>query len=224
MYFEYSEKEINYLSKKDKKLAYAMKTIGLVQRPIDEDIFTAVIRAILGQQVSRKSRETVFKRMHEGLHAIDAKSIHLATLEEIQAFGTTFKKAEYIKDFAHKVYSEEINLDILHTMSDKEVITELSKLKGIGVWTAEMLLSSALKRMDVFSFGDIAIHRGLRMLYKHKEISKELFEKYRKRYSPYGTLASVYLWAIAAGAIPELYDPKDKNKVYKKVENSVDYF
>ncbi len=224
MYFEYSDKEISYLSKKDKKFAYAIETIGFVQRPIDNDIFTAVIRAIIGQQVSRKSRETVFKRIREGLNGINAKSIHFATVEDIQAFGTTFKKAEYIKDFAQKVYDEEIDLDVLHTMSDKEVITELSKLKGIGVWTAEMLLSSALKRMDIFSFGDIAIHRGLRMLYRHKDISKELFEKYRKRYSPYGTVASVYLWAIAAGAIPELYDPKDKKKVYTQVENSVDYF
>ncbi len=224
MFFEYSDKELTYLSKKDKKLAQAIESIGIVQRPIDNDIFTAIIRAIIGQQVSRKSRETVFKRMQEGLILIDVKSLYNAKTEEIQAFGTTFKKAEYIKNFAQKVHEKELDLDSLYQLSDAEVVAKLSELKGIGIWTAEMLLSSALKRMDIFSFGDIAIHRGLRMLYRHKDISKELFEKYRKRYSPYGTVASIYLWAIAAGAIPGLTDPKDIKKVFKQVENSVDYF
>ncbi len=224
MYFEYGEKEITYLKNKDKKLGEAIEKIGYLQRPIDSDIFTAIIRAILGQQVSRKSRETVFKRMDEGLKGITPKNLHMGTLECIQGFGTTFKKAEYIKDFAKKVFMKELDLDELEKLSDKEVIEKLCELKGIGVWTAEMLLASALKRNDIFSFGDIAIHRGLRMLYRHKDIPKERFEKYRKRYSPYGTVASVYLWAIAAGAIPDLDDPKDKKRIIKQSSQSVDYF
>ncbi len=224
MYFEYGEKEINYLKKKDKRLGEAIDKIGMLKRPIDTDIFTAIIRAILGQQVSRQARETVFARMETALSGISAKSINNLTIEDIQAFGTTFKKAEYMKDFAEKVCRGELNLDKLHELCDAEVIKELSALKGIGVWTAEMLLASTLHRDDVFSYGDIAIHRGLRMLYRHKEVTKEMFERYRKRYSPYGTTASVYLWAIAAGAIPELDDPKNKKVVTKQANTSIDYF
>ncbi len=224
MYFSYGEKEINYLKSKDKKLGEAIEKIGMVKRPIDEDIFTAIIRAILGQQVSRQARETVFRRMNEGLGGVEPQRINEHTTQEIQAFGTTFKKADYIKDFAQKVSEGQLNLEQLHQLSDSEVIEKLCKLKGIGIWTAEMLLASALKRDDVFSYGDIAIHRGLRMLYRHKEITKERFEKYRRRYSPYGTVASVYLWAIAAGAIEGLDDPKNKKKITKHGSSSVDYF
>ncbi len=224
MYFEYGEKEINYLKKKDKRLGEAIDKIGMLKRPIDSDIFIAIIRAILGQQVSRQARETVFCRMENALFGITAENINNLKIEEIQAFGTTFKKAEYMKDFAQKVYSGEFALDKLKQLTDEEVIKELSALKGIGVWTAEMILASALQRDDVFSFGDIAIHRGLRMLYRHKEITKEMFERYRKRYSPFGTTASVYLWAIAAGAIPGLDDPKNKKTIKKQLNSTIDYF
>ncbi len=223
MYFVYGEKEINYLKKKDKRLGETINRIGILKRPIDTDVFTAIIRAILGQQVSRQARETVFSRMNEGL-GISAETINSATIDEIQTFGTTFKKAEYMKDFAQKVCTGEVNLDELHDLTDAEVTKKLCALKGIGVWTAEMLLASALQRNDVFSYGDIAIHRGLRMLYRHKEVTKEMFERYRKRYSPYGTTASVYLWAIAAGAISELDDPKNKKTVKKQAGSGIDYF
>jgi DNA-3-methyladenine glycosylase II len=69
-----------------------------------------------------------------------------------------------------------------------------------------MLLIFCLQRPDVMSFGDLAIRRGLRMLYRHRAIDRRLFDKYARRYSPCGTVASLYLWAIAGGAIPELRD------------------
>jgi len=85
-------------------------------------------------------------------------------------------------------------------MSDEEAIESLCSLKGIGRWTAEMILIFSMQRPDVVSFGDLAILRGMRMLYHHREIDRKRFERYKKRYSPYGTVASLYLWAIAGGA------------------------
>ena len=90
---------------------------------------------------------------------------------------------------------------------DEEVILELSALKGIGVWTAEMLLLFCLQRPNVFSYGDLAILRGMRMVYRHKEIDRARFERYRKRFSPYCSIASLYFWAVSGGALPELTDP-----------------
>ncbi len=224
VYFEYGEKEITYLKKKDKRLGEAIDKIGMIKRPIDEDVFTAIIRAIIGQQVSRQARETVFKRMKDGIGGVCAINLNNLSVDEIQVCGTTFKKAGYIKELAQKVCTGELDLDELQNLPDKDVIDTLKKLNGIGVWTAEMLLASALRRGDVFSFGDIAIHRGLRMLYRHKEVTRQMFERYRKRYSPYGTVASVYLWAIAAGAIPEMDDPKNKKRVTKQSNTNIDYF
>ena len=97
-------------------------------------------------------------------------------------------------------------------MPDEEVIRVLSSLKGIGVWTAEMILLFCLQRPDIFSYDDLAIQRGLRMVYHHRQVSRELFEKYRRRYSPYGSVASLYLWAVAGGAVPELRDYAPQGK------------
>lgn len=91
-------------------------------------------------------------------------------------------------------------------MPDEEVIRVLSSLKGIGAWTAEMILLFCMQRPDVLSYDDLAIQRGLRMLYHHRKIDRRLFEKYRRRYRPYGSVASLYLWAIAGGAIPGMRD------------------
>ena len=99
-----------------------------------------------------------------------------------------------------------------------EVCAKLSELDGIGVWTAEMLMLHSLQRPDVLSFGDLAVQRGLRMLYHHRKITRPLFEKYRRRYSPYGSVACIYLWAVSAGAVEGLkdYAPKEKNDGRKR--------
>jgi len=148
--------------------------------------------------------------MNGRLGGISTDTVYTASREDLQSCGITFKKADYIKDFVEKVYNGEFSPDALRDLDDSEVIRSLTALKGIGVWTAEMLMIFCLQRPDVMSYGDLAIHRGMRMLYHHRKIDCKLFEKYACRYSPYGTVASLYLWAIAGGAIPELsdYTPK----------------
>ena len=80
------------------------------------------------------------------------------------------------------------------------------KIQGIGVWTAEMILLFCMQRPNVLSFGDLAIQRGMRMVYHHRKIDRKLFEKYRRRLSPYCSVASLYFWAVAGGAIPGMKD------------------
>ena len=87
---------------------------------------------------------------------------------------------------------------------------QLARLPGVGVWTAEMLMTFSLQRPDVISYGDLAIQRGLRMLYRHRRVDRKLFDKYRRRYAPHATVASLYLWAVAGGAVPGLTDPAPK--------------
>ena len=118
----------------------------------------------------------------------------------------TFRKAEYITDFAEKVHTGTFDLNAVECMNDEDAIRALSSLKGIGVWTAEMLLLFCLERPDVLSFGDLAVLRGMRMVYHHRKIDRKLFEKYRRRLSPYGSVASLYFWAAAGGQVPELKD------------------
>ena len=216
MYFEYSKKEIDYLSANDKTLGEAIRKIGQIYRPVDTELFSSVVHHIIGQQISTAAQATVWKRLNEALGEITYDTIISSEIAALQKFGMTFRKAEYIKDFAHKVQSGEFDIEALHTKTDEEVITELSALKGIGVWTAEMIMIFCMQRPDVLSYGDLAIHRGLRMLYHHRDIDKKLFEKYRRRYSPYGTVASLYIWAIAGGAISGMRDYAPKKKVLKR--------
>ena len=208
MYFEYGENEITYLRNKDKKLSEVMDQIGMIEREVDTDLFSSVVHHIIGQQISTKAQATIWQRMKEALGEVNAETILAADISELQSLGMTFRKAEYIKDFAGKVHEGVFNLEAIAHMPDEEAIKELASLKGIGVWTAEMILLFCLQRPDIFSYDDLAIQRGLRMVYHHRKIDRKLFEKYRRRFSPYCSVASLYLWAVAGGAFPEMKDYK----------------
>jgi DNA-3-methyladenine glycosylase II len=211
-FFEYGEEEVEYLRRKDKRLGEAMEKIGHIYREVDNDIFSLIVHNIVGQQILSAALKTVCARTNERLGGVSAKTVCAISREELQGCGITFKKADYIKDFADRVNSGEFAPDALRNLDDAEVIRSLTALNGIGVWTAEMLMIFCLHRPDVLSYGDLAIHRGMRMLYHHRKIDRKLFEKYARRYSPYGTVASLYLWAIAGGRVPEMRDFAPKSK------------
>ena len=206
MYFEYGKKEIEFLKDRDKLLGEAIDRIGHIYREADSDLFSSVVHHIIGQQISTRAQETIWQRLRDRIGIINADGIYSLELPELQKLGMTFKKAAYIKDFAEKVRNEEFDIDALNDLPDEKVIKELSALKGIGIWTAEMIMIFCLQRPDIVSFGDLAIHRGMRMLYHHRSMDRKKFAKYARRYSPYGTVASLYLWAIAGNAIPEMRD------------------
>lgn len=215
MYFKYGEKETEYLKARDKKLGEAIDKIGHIYRETDDELFLSIVKQIVGQQISAPAFKTVWKRVEDKLGDVCAENLCAISDEDLQSCGLSYRKVNYIKDFAQKVHSGEFDVDSLQNMSDEEVVKALSSLKGIGVWTAEMLLLFCMQRPDIVSFGDLAIVRGMRMLYRHREIDRKKFERYRKRYSPYGSVASLYLWAISAGAIPQLTDPAPKKKKEK---------
>ena len=212
MYFEYGETEINYLRQKDKRLCEVIDRIGHIERAVDTDLFSSVVHHIIGQQISTKAQATIWQRMQDALGEVNAETILSVGVPKLQALGMTFRKAEYITDFAEKVHTGEFDLDAVEHMDDADAIRELSALKGIGVWTAEMILLFCLQRPDVFGYDDLAIQRGLRMVYHHRKIDRKLFEKYRRRFSPCCSVASLYLWAVSGGAIPEMKDYMPKTR------------
>lgn len=204
--FIYGKEEIDYLCQKDVKMKEVIETLGMIHREADEDLFSSVIHHIVGQQISTKAQKTIYQRMIDGLGVINAETICEASDAYLQSFGLTFRKVSYMKDFALKVRNHEIDLDGLYEKSDEEVIEILQSLKGIGRWTAEMILLFCMQRKNVFAYDDLAIQRGLRMVYHHRKITKQLFEKYRRRFSPYCSIASLYLWAVAGGKIEGMKD------------------
>lgn len=195
--FEYGQKEIDYLKSKDKKLGAAIEKIGMIARKVTSDPFEALISSVVGQQISSKAAVTVWNKLVEVLGGITPECISEADISKIQLCGMSQRKAGYIKGIAEAAISGEVDFNKLYTLTDEEIIKKLSSLHGVGEWTAEMLLIFSLNRPDVVSYKDLAIRRGMMNLYGLKELPKEKFDKYRKRYSPQGSVASLYLWALS---------------------------
>lgn len=217
-YFQYGEKEINWLKSKDANLGVAIDQIGHINRPVIPDIFMALVNSIVGQQISTKAQATIWNRMLEQFFPLTPEKIASVPLDELQATGISMRKAIYIQEMAHSILKGDLYLNSLSELSDEEICATLCQIKGIGVWTAEMVMIFSMERTDILSWDDLAIHRGLRMLYRHRKITRELFAKYKRRYSPYATVASLYLWAIAGGACPNLTDPAPKTEAQKKAD------
>ena len=213
-FFQYGMVETEYLKSRDKRLAAVIERIGHIDRPVDSDLFSSVIHHVIGQQISTKAQNTIWLRMNETYGEVTPQSIGGAEVRGLQSLGMTFRKAEYIKDFCARIMDGDFDMEAVERMPDKEAIAALSELKGIGVWTAEMILLFCLQRPNVFSFGDLGILRGIRMVYHHRKVDKNLFEKYRRRFSPYCSVASLYFWAVAGGAVPDMrdYAPSKKRR------------
>lgn len=195
--FVYGDIEKEYLKSRDKKMKAAIERIGHIERAASPDLFVSLLDSIVGQQISGAAHATVWKRFCT-LCDVTPQAVDALTVEDIQQCGMSTRKAGYIKSAARAAASGELDLTQLRELPDEEVVTRLSALPGIGVWTAEMLMLFAMQRPDVMSYGDLGIRRGLMRLHGHREMPKKRFEMYRRRYSPYGSVASLYLWALAA--------------------------
>jgi DNA-3-methyladenine glycosylase II len=195
--FRYGSIEIDHLRVRDKQLGRAIDEIGMIERPVIPEIFTALIASVAGQQVSAKAAETVWGRMENRFGTITPDAITTATAEEIQQCGISMRKAGYIKGIGDAVSRGDPDLAALLGLADEEVIARLTALDGVGVWTAEMMLIFSMQRPDVVSWGDLAIRRGMMRLYGRETLDRAAFDRYRRRYSPYGSVASLYLWEIS---------------------------
>ena len=125
MYFQYGEAETAYLSARDERMAAVIAQAGHIEREVDTDLFSAVVHHIVGQQISTKAQATIWKRMRDEFGVVDAAAVLGAGVEKLQSFGMTFRKAEYITDFARKIESGEFDLEGIRQRPDDEAIREL---------------------------------------------------------------------------------------------------
>lgn len=194
---EYGETEINYLCEKDEKMARLIQKAGHIYRDGETDLYAALTDSIVGQQISTAAHITIRNRIKEKFGELTAEKVMSIPDEELKSVGISYRKVSYIKDFTSKVITGEIDIDALYTMSSEDVIKELTKVKGVGVWTAEMMLTFCLQRPDVLSYGDLAIRRGIMKLYGLEELSVEDFHRLTDKFSPYRSVAALYFWHYA---------------------------
>jgi len=193
------EEALPYLSARDARMAATIEEIGGILRQGEDDLFIALTQSIIGQQISLKAADTVWQRLTALLPAVTPEAVAALDAAALQGCGMSLRKAEYILGAARTIVSGELDLNALKTMEDEAVIRELVRLRGVGRWTAEMLLIFSLRRQDVMSYDDYGLRSGLCKLYHHQDMPRPRFERYRRRFHPYGTAASLVLWAIAGG-------------------------
>lgn len=205
-FFNYDQSHTDYLSSRCTKMAMAIEHIGKIHRPVNPDLFSELVRSIIAQQISAKAERTIWGRLCE---LTPITPIHIANLDidDLQSVGISYRKVGYIQGVAKHIIDTNLDLNALHELSDDDIKQTLMQFKGVGEWTAQMLMIFSMNRMDILSRHDLAIIRGLRMLYRHREITPKLFDKYQRRFAPYNSVASLYLWRIAGGAM-DLTDPK----------------
>jgi DNA-3-methyladenine glycosylase II len=198
-FFPYGTPETEYLKKRDPRLGAVIGSAGMIRREMDPDPFGALLKSIVGQQISGKAASTVWDRLLHRLGAIAPETVAAAGEERLAACGMSRKKAGYLTAAAAAALRGEVDFGGLSSLSDREVVARLTVLPGVGVWTAEMLLLFSLGRRDIVSFGDFGIRMGMRRVYGLSGIDRRTFEELRGVYSPYGSVASLYLWAAAKG-------------------------
>lgn len=163
--------------------------------------FEDLVSSIVEQQLSGKAAKSIFDRVKKllkqnsatPLSPITPKDVEPVKLDELRECGISWAKAKYVKDLEERVSRGEVNLKLLHKLSDGEVIEELTKVKGIGRWTAEMFLMFTLARPDVFPLDDLGIKNAMQKMYG-KKITKAQMLKKSQKWKPHRTVASWYLW------------------------------
>lgn len=192
------KKIINHFRSSDPILFSIITKIGKIKSfKKSENYFSDLCRIIINQQLSDKVSYRIFIRLTELFPGKIISPKYLLQLpdDKIKTIGTSKSKIIYMKNIAQKFITGEIDPDKLNTLNDGKVITEMTKIKGIGKWSAEMFLMTALAREDVFSYGDLGIRRAIQKLYKlKKEPTLKQAEKISKKWSPYKTYACRILW------------------------------
>lgn len=186
-----------HFAKADPKILAVLETVDLGEWFEDrssEDHFFNLTRNIIYQQLAGAAASTIFARF-EQLVGGKVKPEQIIKFED-QAFrdvGLSWAKAKYVKDLASKVISGEVVLKNIDTLDDESVISELTKVKGIGRWTAEMFLLFTLAREDIFSHGDLGLKNGFTKLYGREPTLKNL-NRIVEKWSPYKSYGSIALW------------------------------
>ena len=192
----YWNKAKKVLSKKDKvmaKLILTYKDGALVTR---NDVFFSLCKSIIGQQISVAAANSVFLKFENKCNRkINPKTVNKLSTSSLKSCGLSRQKIRGIKDLAKKILNKEFNSNLIKNMNDEEAIEYLSNLRQIGRWSAEMILLFTFNRSNIWPLQDIGLLRAISNNYKKKYFPpKSFLKKLHKRFSPYCSVATWYLW------------------------------
>lgn len=186
-----------HFRKADPVLARIVKQVGPVTLKPQRDRFQVLVRSIISQQISTAAARTIRARLAERLapEGFRPESLARLSIDELRTVGVSRQKATYMLDLAEKCRDGTVRLSRLGRLSDEEVIAELTQVKGIGRWSAQMFLMFSLGRLDVFPHDDLGIRSAIRQLYEFAELpNKSECLVIGERWRPYATIGSWYCW------------------------------
>ncbi|HWP61626.1 MAG TPA: DNA-3-methyladenine glycosylase [Candidatus Paceibacterota bacterium] len=184
----------------DPRLHEAAKQWDIEDIVVSADLFRDIVWTIVGQQLSSTAANTIYARFEKLFPRgrVTPEQILALADEQMRASGLSGAKTRAIKNVAAAVRQGELDMKKIAALPDAEVVATLTRVKGIGPWTAEMVLMFSLGRTDIFSPGDLGLRKGVVALYDLKQMPDEKkLLKIAKAWSPYRTYAARVLWKLA---------------------------
>jgi DNA-3-methyladenine glycosylase II len=187
-----------YLSNVDAQLAGVIKAVGQYSIKVRSNAFQSLVESIIFQQLAGTAATVIFGRFIKYYNGIVPTPVQILSTPETELkskVGLSSKKIEYLKDLSARIEDGRLNLDILPSMADEDVITTLQQVKGVGRWTAEMFLIFCLGRQDVLPVTDLGIRKAMQKLYLLPELPKPAtMLAIAQPWKPYRSIATWYLW------------------------------
>lgn len=206
------DESVQSICQGDPVMKKLITSIGNIEITLRGDYLSSIIRSIVGQQISVIAARAIYGRFQELFNGkITPEGIILKSHDELRQVGLTIRKTDYIIDLAEKIITNELDLENIDSYSDETIIKQLTYVKGIGKWTAEMFLILTLGRQDILAVDDVAIQRAAQWLYKvEKSERRNILVEKSSLWKPYSSVVSFYLWeAIHLGFVSD-YDSLDE--------------
>ena len=191
---EYWDRAKRSLASRDPVMAAIIRSYPRIHLVSRGDPFLTLARSIVGQQISVKAAQSVWNRFSALVPAVSPELVLQIKRKELRTCGLSERKCEYISDLARRFADGAVHVHRWPRMSDEEVIAELVQVRGIGRWTAEMLLMFSLLRPDVLPLGDLGLQKAIRLAYFKRQISVRTMARLGEAWRPWRTVASWYLW------------------------------
>ena len=193
---KYWNRAKSYLSKKDKVMKILIKRFKNKTLTTRKDVFFSLCKSIIGQQISVAAASSVFTKFNKACKGtINPKMIKKISTQKLKKCGLSRQKVRGIKELSLKFLNKSFNPDLIKNMNDEEAIIYLSTLRQIGRWSAEMILIFTFNRENIWPVQDIGLLRAISNNYKKKYLPPKIFvEKLNKKFSPYCSVATWYLW------------------------------
>lgn len=185
-----------YLSEKDPILGKIIAKVGSLEAQKSTDYFISLVESIVSQQLSVKVADVIYARF-ENLFAdrkVTPEKVLEIDADVMRQVGMSYGKIKYVKSLAQHVIDSPRVFEMFDLLSEEEIITELTQVKGIGKWTAEMFLIFSMGKPNIFSYGDLGIRNAIKKLYKLEDLSEHHALTIAEKWIPYRSYACRYLW------------------------------